>query len=331
MIDSGKTSPTLTVAEAPKVVDWTWNINGDDYEIKIRKLMPIECWRLMGFKDEDFRKAKYKTENFYLVGGDGSRNAKLKAVTEMPKQSDMENCVSCITRDLTEQEATSTVWMELAEQLENGKTPSVKFAIELLEEPVHLDTVTNITRCFEIMGIHFTVIQNPEAQNTVIIAQGKLVGTNTEKYMKISMAYTSNPIKWYTTSIVFALITESRIFTSLTVQANIHGVMQLSGDFKKSFQMRISSLRMEHTTERTANTNMYKQAGNSIVKDVLMGIFARLINPDVDFKDIDPNDTDHNRKLLYGKDSEFNEALSYAEEYDDYSLVDQLLYGGAKE
>lgn len=30
----------------------------DDCEIKIRKLMPIECWRLMGFSDEDFYKAQ---------------------------------------------------------------------------------------------------------------------------------------------------------------------------------------------------------------------------------------------------------------------------------
>lgn len=30
----------------------------DDCEIKIRKLMPIECWRLMGFEDTDFLKAQ---------------------------------------------------------------------------------------------------------------------------------------------------------------------------------------------------------------------------------------------------------------------------------
>ena len=29
-----------------------------DYEIRIRKLTPKECWRLMGFSDEDFEKAQ---------------------------------------------------------------------------------------------------------------------------------------------------------------------------------------------------------------------------------------------------------------------------------
>jgi DNA (cytosine-5)-methyltransferase 1 len=27
-------------------------------QMKIRKLTPVECWRLMGFKDEDFFKAQ---------------------------------------------------------------------------------------------------------------------------------------------------------------------------------------------------------------------------------------------------------------------------------
>lgn len=31
---------------------------------KIRKLTPKECWRLMGFSDEDFEKAKWHTKEF---------------------------------------------------------------------------------------------------------------------------------------------------------------------------------------------------------------------------------------------------------------------------
>ena len=27
-------------------------------DLKIRRLTPLECWRLMGFSDEDFKKAK---------------------------------------------------------------------------------------------------------------------------------------------------------------------------------------------------------------------------------------------------------------------------------
>lgn len=37
---------------------WIYNINDKKYRIKIRKLTPRECWRLMGFSDEDFEKAE---------------------------------------------------------------------------------------------------------------------------------------------------------------------------------------------------------------------------------------------------------------------------------
>ena len=45
----GKISPTLTTdAEVCKV----------ESEYRIRKLTPLETWRLMGFTDEDFHKAQ---------------------------------------------------------------------------------------------------------------------------------------------------------------------------------------------------------------------------------------------------------------------------------
>ena len=48
--ENGKISPTLTASE-----------NGISYinkEYRVRKLTPLECWRLMSFTDEDFYKAK---------------------------------------------------------------------------------------------------------------------------------------------------------------------------------------------------------------------------------------------------------------------------------
>ena len=48
--EKGKISPTLTASE-----------NGISYinkEYRVRKLTPLECWRLMAFTDEDFYKAK---------------------------------------------------------------------------------------------------------------------------------------------------------------------------------------------------------------------------------------------------------------------------------
>lgn len=35
-------------------------------QFRIRKLTPLECWRLMGFDDEDFRKAEAVNSNSQL-------------------------------------------------------------------------------------------------------------------------------------------------------------------------------------------------------------------------------------------------------------------------
>ena len=37
-----------------------------DTELRIRKLTPLECWRLMGFDDEDFYKAEKVNSNTQL-------------------------------------------------------------------------------------------------------------------------------------------------------------------------------------------------------------------------------------------------------------------------
>lgn len=66
VIESGKISPTLTTENIPSVIElgdpefynFFYEIDGDIYLIRIRKLIPKECWRLMSFSDEDFRKAE---------------------------------------------------------------------------------------------------------------------------------------------------------------------------------------------------------------------------------------------------------------------------------
>lgn len=93
MIPTLKTSPDIgcVVADYPKGVDITWNDIGDTTDVartlttacrtlsknqmttgvlennlRIRKLTPKECWRLMGFDDEDFEKAEKVNSNTQL-------------------------------------------------------------------------------------------------------------------------------------------------------------------------------------------------------------------------------------------------------------------------
>lgn len=47
------------VPQIPKVGQGGWNVQKQKPDLRIRKLTPKECWRLMGFDDEDFYSAKY--------------------------------------------------------------------------------------------------------------------------------------------------------------------------------------------------------------------------------------------------------------------------------
>lgn len=63
----GQICPTLTTENIPSVLEeWTWEIDGEIYLIRIRKLTPRECWRLMGFSDEDYDKAETVNSNTQL-------------------------------------------------------------------------------------------------------------------------------------------------------------------------------------------------------------------------------------------------------------------------
>lgn len=67
VIDQGRVSPTLTTENIPNVLEqWIWEVDGVKYLIRIRKLTPRECWRLMGFTDEDFEKAQEVNSNSQL-------------------------------------------------------------------------------------------------------------------------------------------------------------------------------------------------------------------------------------------------------------------------
>ena len=54
VIDKGQTCPTLTTESIPNVLEeWVWEVDGIKYLIRIRKLTPRECGRLMGVNDTD--------------------------------------------------------------------------------------------------------------------------------------------------------------------------------------------------------------------------------------------------------------------------------------
>ena len=245
---------------------------------RIRKLTPNECWRLMGFSDEAFEKAKWMHDTFYLKGGKKC-SAKLKVAKEKPKHEDTETYVLCTTKDSTDMEILKTITSKSARMPESEKPVSVSIAIDRLEKLELSECATNIIRCIDYMETRFTLIRRKDAHLMDIIVQAKTDSTNTEKCMKITTESNLDQNRLYTILTLSVLIIESRIFTATIQRANIRGCIMLIEDSLKNVLLKISNLKMECIRERVSNSELYKQAGNSIVvnciEEILINLFKK--------------------------------------------------------
>ena len=276
----GRIYPALTAMEGE-----FYQMNEELYQI--RKLTPREYFRLMGFcprnedgsfDDECFEKAKWMHDTFYLKGGKKC-SAKLKAAKEKPKHEDTETYVLCTTKDSTDMEILKTITSKSARMPESEKPVSVSIAIDRLEKLELLECATNIIRCIDYMETHFTLIRRKDAHLMDIIVQAKADSTNTGKCMKITTESNLDQNRLYTILTLSVLIIESRIFTATIQRANIRGCIMLIEDSSKNVLLKISNLKMECIRERVSNSELYKQAGNSIVvnciEEILINLFKK--------------------------------------------------------
>lgn len=254
----------------------------DKTELRIRKLTPREVWILMGFDDEDFEKAAFKKETSYIEG-DLKCNAKLKIVNEKQRHLDMETYASCTTSDMLDMETPiQTKWKKSIENENNEKMQNVNIAIEMLDEVEQKKCVTNIIKCGENTEILYTLMEELDQHHMAIIELGKRGKANIEKYMKITLEENLNPMKLYTISTLIKQIIKSKIYTCITHKANIQGNIAIIEDCVKNLKiMKLLNLKMDYITRLNSDTMLYKQAGNSIVVNVIEAIYDNLL---IDYK-----------------------------------------------
>lgn len=94
VIERGNISPTLTTENTPSVLEkWEWEIDGEKYLIRIRKLTPKECYRLMDFTDEAFEKAQGVNSNTQLYKQAGNSIVKNVLVAALGQLFEGKECV----------------------------------------------------------------------------------------------------------------------------------------------------------------------------------------------------------------------------------------------
>lgn len=248
-----------------------------DHAIRIRRLTPRECWRLQGFPDEYFDKAKYKKEIIYFVGGEDICCAKLMAAAEKPKLFDTETCALCTTKDMLGMEMSTMMENPSKNEHCNEQTLNVNIVMIKSENMAHLECAANITKCIDFMGMRCTMIKSQDPQvHTDIIVSARGQQGNTEKYMRITTMCSLPLNKLYTILTLLKLIIELKIFTSTTLEANMQGFMRYTTDLEGNILLKISNLEMEHIMQRTSDSALYKMAGNAVTVNVARAIGLKL-------------------------------------------------------
>ena len=246
-------------------------------DVRIRRLTPREVWRLQGFPDEYFDKAKYKKEKIYFVGGEDICCAKLRAATEKPKLFDTETYALCTTKDMLDMEMSTMMENPSKNEHCNEQILNVNIVMIKSENMAHLECAANIIKCIDFMGMRCTMIKSQEAQTrTDIIVSARGQKENTVKYMRITTMCSLPLDKLYTILTLLKLIIELKIFTSTTLEANMQGFMRYTTDLEGNILLKISNLEMEHIMQRTSDSALYKMAGNAVTVNVARAIGERL-------------------------------------------------------
>lgn len=242
---------------------------------RIRRLTPLECFRLQAFPDDFFYKSKYEKVNKHLtIKYDKKWNAELKAVKENQKPKNLESYVLCTTKE----------WLELVQLMEKfphekkEKAQNVNFVIEKLVGQDVSKCATDIIKCTETTEILYLAILKKENQTAGATLDIIMENSSTGQLWRIKSEESLTKTKLYITLILLKQIMTCQTSIYAKTPPNtplfIYSLIDLENSFQK---INILSLQMEFTTERMSDTMLYKQAGNSITVTVIQGIIENLL------------------------------------------------------
>lgn len=252
---------------------------------RIRKLTPLECWRLQDFPDDAHEKAKYKKEilHFLFVYGKTIKskketqcnllNAKLMDANESQKQSNTETYALCTTKECTRLE--QLIKQYQADLIERNQ--NVSFVIEKLEGQAQKECAISTIRWIDCTETLYTEMISSGSLDIVVTLETQKAKQFIESSWKITLEENLTAEKLFITLIALRVIIELKIFTYVKIKANIEGfIVNLKKSKNNSYKIMLSDLKMENITQRVSDSMLYKQAGNAMTVGVLEMIFRQI-------------------------------------------------------
>lgn len=260
------------------------------HDYRIRKLSPLECFRLQGFSDEFVDKNNFiKSINkqgilVYICNEFKNKllcNAKLKNVIEKQGEGDIASCT------IKDSESMGTQISFLNTPIEEIKNAKYQVAIELFTQK---DFVYHTTTPIENMEMLYTLTKEGKMLSTELSHPvekeelEKMGDQNTDLLLRIILDENWKKEKLYIISTLIHTIMKSVTCMCMNQSQNtLRCIVSYEELPKKQKQPTKNSFEMESFVLKTANTSyvssgqLYKQAGNSISVPVIQAILKNLL------------------------------------------------------
>jgi DNA-cytosine methyltransferase len=257
------------------------------FKNRIRKLTPIEAFRLMDFPDSLVENARNYKKNIYFhfiysIFAKNKQetiwNAKLKVVKEQQTPKNLETYVLCTTKECIKMEALMTLRQKKNPKIEKKENVlNVNFAIEVLGGLGQKECATNIIKWTDCTETLYTMMLKKGSQVVVDISDTITEKDCIEPLWKITLEENLKEERLFITLILLKQIIKSKIYTYVKMRPNTQKYISSIINYEKnSDTLSLSYLRMDYTEQLVSDSMLYKQAGNSIVVAVLEKIIKNL-------------------------------------------------------
>jgi len=242
---------------------------------QLRRLTPKECFRLMGFLNDEIDFNYIEKRWFYKDKGNiklwKQQSAKSNAVTEQPTHTNMEISALCTTKDLNELELGKNK-EEILQKIEN-----VCIAMKRLEKADAKECVINTTKCSDYTEMLYSLIKRKIELKEMDMFVELEEGQDTKSLWKITLEENLSKEKSYITSILINEIIQKKIYSYVKTESTIiANIMNYNLSEQNCLNLELSSLRMD-TIKKLSDTALYKLAGNGQDVNMVTKIFKEML------------------------------------------------------
>ena len=248
--------------------------------INVRKLTPKECFRLMGFFEDEINlkgikiTKVLKTCRKYINLWETKLNVKCLLAKETHKQRNMETFASFTIKENIKQE-------QQGKHTELGlpETLNVDIVIKKLEKQEREVCAINTIKCGEITTeMLYTLIKENLDLNLQDTQDVSVVVQHTKLLWKITLKDLCKKGKLFIISMVTNLIIQSQIFTCVKAEANIlTSIDSWNMSPCNLLEVDISNLKMEYMSSPLSDSQCYKLAGNGWDINVVSKILEKML------------------------------------------------------